>query len=102
EAAGRVVARATRAGYAGQLPLLVDALGLSLPGCVAGAAGAYLAMAALLWLYLRHHDWAGMLAAKLSLPMLGCVLGAAVLALAIESYRIATDAGGTIGEPVSL
>ena len=102
EAWGRVISWDLIAGYAGQLPMLVDALGLSLPGCVAGAAGAYLAMAALLWLYLRHQDWAGMLAAKLSLPMLGCVLGVAVLALAIEIYRIATDAGGTIGEPVSL
>jgi glucan phosphoethanolaminetransferase (alkaline phosphatase superfamily) len=69
---------------------------------VAGVVGAYLAIAVLLRLYLRSHDWADMLARRLSPAMLGCVAGAAALVLAIEIYRIATDAGGAIGEPVSL
>jgi arylsulfatase A-like enzyme len=102
EAWGRVISWDLIAGYAGQLPMLVDALGLSLSACVAGVVSAYLAMAALLWLYLRRHDWAGMLAPRVSLPVLGCMLGVAVLVLAIEIYRIATGAGGAIGEPIGL
>src|SRR5205807_4237560 len=61
EAWGRVVSWDLIAGYTEQLPMLVDAVELSLPACVAGVVAAYLAMAALLWLYLRRHDWAGML-----------------------------------------
>ena len=102
EAWGRVISWDLIAGYGGQLSMLADALGLPLAACVAGTVGAYLAMATLLWLYLGRHDWAGMLAPRLSPHCVACVVGVAGLVLPVEIYRMAMDAGGTIGEPVSL
>ena len=102
EAWGRVITWDLIAGYGGQLPMLVDTLGLSFAACAAGVVGAYLAIVALLGLYLRRYDWTYMLAARLSGPVLGCVVAAGTLILAIEIHGVATDAGGTIGEPVSL
>jgi sulfatase-like protein len=102
EAWGRVISWDLITGYAGQLPMLADALGLSLPACMTGVAAAYLAIVMLLWLYLRSHDWADTLTRRLSPSMLGAVAGVAALVLAIEIYRIGTDARGAIGEPISL
>src|SRR4051812_21071029 len=102
EAWGRVVSWDLIATYAGQLPMLTDAVGLPLGVCIAAVVFAYLALVLVFAIYLRRYDWPRALANGASPALLRCIVAAGAVALPIEIYAVTTDAAGTMGEPVSL